>query len=474
MRILLVTGTQTEEMVREAAEESGHDCHVVVIGEVASFITPKRLIEIIEESRYDCVIVSGMCTADFSPVEAQTGVSVLLGPRHAADLSMILPGVGHIQLSRTVPADDIIAGMKRERALETIALLEQKADPEFYLRGIKIGGGSRMKVCAEIMDAHRHPDIHAAVFRYFQSGADIVDLGFGFDATPADVASTFASLEEIDKPLAVDTQDPELIKAALGRADLVLSLQEENIPIVGTDIAEAGAAAVVVPGKAGLSANLEASRACGIECLIADPLLPPAGSGLVAALTGFGSFKDEYPLFFGAGNVVELLDADSPGAHALLAAMAAELGASVIFASEHSDKTIGSVTEMRKATMMMALMHDRPYPKDLGIDLFMIKEKRRRREPPIRFNSVILAESSSKPLVCDPCGNFRIGIDDNDIIAERSGVAIRGEKWTDIFSIIEEKGWVSRLDHAAYLGKELYKAELAIRFGRSFEQDGDF
>jgi dihydropteroate synthase len=35
-------------------------------------------------------------------------------------------------------------------------------------------------------------------------------------------------------------------------------------------------------------------------------------------------------------------------------------------------------------------------------------------------------------------------------------------------------GEVSLLDHAAYLGKELYKAELAIRFGRSFEQDGDF
>jgi len=33
---------------------------------------------------------------------------------------------------------------------------------------------------------------------------------------------------------------------------------------------------------------------------------------------------------------------------------------------------------------------------------------------------------------------------------------------------------VSLLDHAAYLGRELYKAELAIRYGRSFEQDGEF
>ena len=44
----------------------------------------------------------------------------------------------------------------------------------------------------------------------------------------------------------------------------------------------------------------------------------------------------------------------------------------------------------------------------------------------------------------------------------------------DVFSAILAGRDVSLLDHAAYLGKELYKAELAIRFGRSFEQDGPF
>ena len=30
------------------------------------------------------------------------------------------------------------------------------------------------------------------------------------------------------------------------------------------------------------------------------------------------------------------------------------------------------------------------------------------------------------------------------------------------------------MDHVAYLGKEVYNAELALCFNRSFEQDGDF
>jgi dihydropteroate synthase len=43
-----------------------------------------------------------------------------------------------------------------------------------------------------------------------------------------------------------------------------------------------------------------------------------------------------------------------------------------------------------------------------------------------------------------------------------------------VLNTIITHGEVSLLDHAGYLGRELYKAELAIRYGRSFEQDGEF
>jgi dihydropteroate synthase len=51
---------------------------------------------------------------------------------------------------------------------------------------------------------------------------------------------------------------------------------------------------------------------------------------------------------------------------------------------------------------------------------------------------------------------------------------VQGEAWEDVFYTLLENGSLSRLDHAAYLGKELFKAELAIRLKRSFEQDGPF
>jgi dihydropteroate synthase len=123
---------------------------------------------------------------------------------------------------------------------------------------------------------------------------------------------------------------------------------------------------------------------------------------------------------------------------------------------------------------MMALCRDRPYPKDLGIDLLTLKEKRRRREPPVEYSTVAQAKTMPDEIEYDPKGNFRIGIEGDTIVAVINGRAVRGTRWQDIFYIISKNGDVTLLDHAAYLGRELYKAELAIRYGRSFEQDGEF
>ncbi|MFA5266808.1 MAG: dihydropteroate synthase-like protein [Methanoregula sp.] len=470
MRILLPTGAATESLVRRAAAE--YDADVVVTGEIASFLTPHALRMLLKKKKYDCVIVSGMCTASFEQVERETGVPVYRGPRHAADIALVLPLIGTMELSRTVPADDFLAARKAESALRRIEEQEKDAIPDFLIRGVKIGGGSRMKVLAEIMDAHRCGDIRSTVEGYHASGADIVDLGFGFDATPDDVTRVFSLLADLDAPLAVDTQDPSLIRAALGRADIVLSLQETNIPEVGKDVAMAGVAVVVVPGNTTLTKNIALAKKAGVRCIIADPLLQPVGSGFTRSLSGFRKFS--CPVFFGAGNVVELLDADSVGANALLAGIAAEAGASIIFTSEHSDKTRGSIREMRRATEMMVLAGNRPYPKDLGIDLLVLKEKRRRREPPLEYTASATARPMPDEITCDPRGNFRIGIEGDRIVAVIHGKAVTGKRWQDVLYTLLSQGDISLPDHAGYLGRELYKAELAIRYGRSFEQDGEF
>lgn len=49
---------------------------------------------------------------------------------------------------------------------------------------------------------------------------------------------------------------------------------------------------------------------------------------------------------------------------------------------------------------------------------------------------------------------------------------LEGTTARGLYSTIIANGWITELSHAAYLGKELAKAELALRYGLSYVQDG--
>ncbi len=79
----------------------------------------------------------------------------------------------------------------------------------------------------------------------------------------------------------------------------------------------------------------------------------------------------------------------------------------------------------------------------------------------------------------DPMGFFTILVSPEGISVEHySGQKkllrkITGKSAKNIYKKISDMGLVSRHDHAAYLGKELQKAELALRRGLQYEQDKD-
>ncbi|MFH1515057.1 MAG: DUF4346 domain-containing protein [bacterium] len=93
--------------------------------------------------------------------------------------------------------------------------------------------------------------------------------------------------------------------------------------------------------------------------------------------------------------------------------------------------------------------------------------------------TVILAKYP-KRLVLDKAGYFVIIPlkEKRTIIVEHYAYdnmqlhTIQGEDAPAIYSTIIENGWVSELSHAAYLGRELAKAELSMEHGFKFIQDG--
>lgn len=450
--------------------------------DIAAFITPKMLERVPDSGNYDLILIPGLISADFSALEKKLGVPIRRGPRHACDLGFVLQYAGSVEFSTGIPACELLRALRRTDAMREVGALEDGAEASFYVKGLKIGGSSSMKVMAEIVDATRldEDELRTKMNYFVSSGADIIDLGAGLDASPEDVATAVGTARALTSlPVSIDTLNPDHILAGVrAGADIVLSLDRENIGKVGIEVAKSGAAAVVIPneGNDDIFSNIMRARDCGINNIIADPVIEPVGHGFVESLVGYSTFRNSdpaTPLFFGAGNITELFDADSVGINALLAGAAMELQAAILFTPEFSSKACGSVEEMKKASMMMALARKRgTAPKDLGIDLLMIKEKRKREYeiPPV--NAV-----SAEPPVSwqpDPKGSFRIGITGTAIVARHRDGAITGAHAADVFNTIMKIGLVSRLDHAAYLGRELMKAELAIKFGRSYAQDDDF
>ena len=504
MRALAVTGRLAEGMVREAV---GDRADVLVMDvDVASFITPKMLRDARPQG-YDIILIPGAITADFGPVAAELETKIRLGPKHAVDLRRVLPLLDEVELSTTVPACVLLEERLIEEARSAVQDLEAGATAPMVIKGVKIGGESRMKVLAEIVDATRLDDaaLVEKVRHYEGEGADMIDLGIPLDAEPADVARAVGVAKGATRlPVSVDSLRPDLLKAGIeAGCDLILSLDGSNLEDVGEAAAAAGIPAVVLPGpETTLAENLRRSLALGVEAM-ADPILNPPLQGLAESICRYRDVHrafPEIPLFFGVGNVTELLDADSVGVNGLLAAMGAEVGGSVLFTPEYSEKARGSIRELRRASEMMLLAGARASPpKDLGLDLLVLKEKHRRPEEEMPQDFVAVGvigavgpgggaegegegkgsggegetrgRGSGRRWEMDPAGSFRIGVAMGKIVVRHDAVTLVGESARDLLWEIVDRGLVTRLDHAGYLGRELERAETALSLGRSYSQD---
>lgn len=492
MNILVVTGKLAKNTSRRSVNDKA-DVLVLDI-EVAAFTTPALLRRSLPQKKYDLILIPGMSPGDFSGLEKELGIPIRLGPKHAVDLGFVLSLAGSFDFSTKIPACELLIERKRSNAIDKVIELENVAVSPLTLRSVKIGGNSRMKVMAEIVDAGNleKKDLIKKIIYFVENGADIIDLGMSLDTSETGVRNAIETARYVTGiPLSVDTLEPGLINAALDSGiDIVLSLNSKNIDKVKDGIIKNSTVSVMIPDRSddleSLFNNMVSARSLGVENIIADPVLEPAGHGLSRSISRYHAFRERdktTPLFFGVGNVTELIDTDSIGVNSILSGMAMELGASILFTPEFSQKACGSVSELKTASIMMMLSQDRgSAPKDLGVDMLAIKEKRRREygELPTNYFDAVGREKWH----LDPAGCFKIELTDEDIrnaklypgkiLARNNNYAIAGSTAKDILDTIIERGLISRLDHAAYLGRELMKAELALKFKRSYSQDDKF
>ncbi|HEX9914630.1 MAG TPA: DUF4346 domain-containing protein, partial [Candidatus Bathyarchaeia archaeon] len=122
-------------------------------------------------------------------------------------------------------------------------------------------------------------------------------------------------------------------------------------------------------------------------------------------------------------------------------------------------------------------------PKDLSLDLLMLKEKRWREETydaGAEAHAEVVHGVGEKDFKPDKKGWFKVQVDREagEIVAahyrpgeDEPSTVIRGCDAREVYQTIIRLNLVSKLDHAAYLGKELEKAAVALKLGRSYTQD---
>ncbi|MEM2094402.1 MAG: dihydropteroate synthase-like protein [Candidatus Bathyarchaeia archaeon] len=514
MRVLLVTGMLAKDTVEHYSKQVDVDTIVIALPvPVASLLTPEYIARSLQQIRLDninLILVPGQVIGDVAIIEKTIGIPTFKGSRYAADLPIVLSSLGKVRLSKLNAADDVITEIIQEKVRADLkesyegygTLLSQPGS--FLLGNLPIGKGFPMRVMAEILGAPLLSDneLRRISAYYLHSGAHIIDVGMlTGKSRPSDAARAVRVIKaEFNVPVAIDTFNLEEAEAAISAGvDMLLSLDASNLNDASRFAKDL--AVVVIPGDhtrepvkeasrriASLAENVAAAKRAGFKKIVADPILDALiNPGMMESLISYRAYSTQYPdvpLLFGAGNITELIDADSIGVNALLAGLASELGVNILLTTEGSPKTYGCINELATATKMMWIAKRRlSVPKDLGLDMLVLKEKRRIEEPlredfsgnviAVRVNS----KSKSTPPI-DPQGYFRIAVDRErgqiTVIHFSEGKAtaiFKGRDASSICSTILECNLITRLDHAAYLGNELAKAEIALRTGRSYVQD---
>jgi len=514
MVILLVTGQLAKKLVEDQAKKCKKEVRVIALNfPVASLMRPAYILREIRshiDKDVECIMVPGLVKGDLSIIEKELGIKVVRGPKHAYDIPFVLNNFDINELSKEIPADELIKEKMKKHVENELLRFEEddsvlKKEGNYKIRNLKYGIDAPIRIIAEIVDAPllTKEELKKKVEYYVASGADIIDIGMvaneDHSSEVKEIIKYIRSLTNL--PLSIDSMEASEINEAIEAGiDMVISLDKSLLDkvIISDDVHY-----VLVPidlsnsyfpkthkGRVEfLEEVIELAKRKGFKNIIADVILdPPFSKSFVDSIVAYKTLRERnpyLPILIGTGNITELVDADTPGMNALLATIAYELNASFILSTEVSDKARGVIKELAIASKMGFIARlKNTYPKGVGFDLLFLRDKKIKDENPEEENAeVIRVENNESFHIQDPKGWFKIYLDreKGEIIVHykpsyretKSALIIRGKSPSAIYRKIVELGLVSKFDHAAYLGSELQKAYIALKMGRSYIQDSE-
>ncbi|MCX8196619.1 MAG: dihydropteroate synthase-like protein [Acidilobaceae archaeon] len=478
VRVALLTSRLAKEMLLEHLAGLGlkgievrvidlplHSISMVSAETIARVIKKRR--EIWERLREaDLVLVPGSVAGDVSVISEELGRPVFKASRSLYYLGDVLKYVtegGSLDTLR--PAEEVMS------------LSEPKGE---YVEAFSVGGlsvplrGPPVIVASEAIARLGGEEFQEAVNRFLREGAKIVVVGSSFEMRPEELARRVAAVAERGVVAVVEAPSLQHAKAAVDAGAHGLAAAPEAVGEIAPYLSSQHFLVVGDRDVSALARAVRQAREVGINKLMVDPVVgvPLIDFALTAARYLEASELD-LPLWFSAANAQEEIEADSHGVHALLAFLAVELRASVYAVVEDSPKSLHATAEAREALRVASQAFlAKTSPKGSFSRLLVIKRGSRRVAVKEEAESVGYVEPQ-----WDEKGYLRVRVDHvrGEMVVSFLGrggerAALRGRHATSLARAAVRRFGISA-EHAAYLGYELAKAELALKLGIDYEQD---
>ncbi len=479
MRVGLVTSRSARRLVEEVARGLDGEVEIIEVPvPVISFLSTTTLAKIIEArselreklSRVDVIVIPGRVKGDAEPIEKVTGRPVYKGPK---DLGLIPAAVRHLlsggSLDRARPAEQVMGSVTL------------KLEPTIAFRIGRVEVPSRgppVLVVTEIHPGVEEGRVASEARRHLSDGARIILVGAGDGVSPESLARRIEAVAATGAPgILAEAPSRRHAKAALDAGAHGISTSPDTLGEV-LDLLPSDAAVLLGDRDLGrLESGLDLLRIHGVDKVVLDPVL---GLPLIDLAESIGRYREAHrlgaPLLFTAANVTEEVEADPHGVHAVLAALAVELGASLYLVVEETYKSTHGTAEAAEALRLASeAWARRSTPRGLYSRLYVARQPVKPPQPPrVEAEAVYYVE----PRI-DKRGYIEVHVDhDRGVIRAvyrrlpslEVEAAVEGVHPNSIARALIRKVGLDP-EHAAYLGAELAKAHIALRLGLTYTQD---
>ncbi len=481
MKIALVTSKTAkpivEDYVRRNVKIKGVELEIVSLPVHAISMVPAevitRIVKLHDDIRgalggSDIILVPGTVLGDVRGLSLAIGRPAYKASKALSHLPQVINYLaGGGSLDTVKPAEDVVS--LREPEIE-------------YVEAFKVNSlsvplrGPPLILASEIVSTVSVEGLREKLSRFISEGAQVIVVGSSFETSPGELASKVSYAVETGHVILAETPTRDHVREALGAGAHGVIVSTEQLEysmgyVEGDKVIVVGDRSVEALAKA-----YEKAREAGLSKIIVDPVV---GVPLVDFASTIIRYREASrigcPTLFSSANAVEEVEADTHGVHAILAALAVELGASMYLVVEDSYKSIHSTAEAREALRIASEAYARKSTmRGVLSKLLIVKQQ----NPPEKPSVKALGERVGylEPY-WDKRGYVRVEADFERGVIIASYIEYKGATYTvegrhatSVARALVRKAGLDP-EHATYLGYELAKAEIALKLGKSYIQD---